>query len=125
MASACGWLKEYGSSFFVVSTTVPHDASSLPVLSNLSTRAVELPCPDECPSATKMSPLGATRRLFGWKKNSGSRPPPGLPSVRRSLPSGLNLKTWCPLVGLIGGVAADAPAAPPRRPPPIVQAQST
>src|ERR1035438_5325220 len=72
-----------------------------------------------------MSPFGATSRLFGWKKYSGSRPPPGLPSVRSSLPSGLNLKTWWPLVGSAAG-GGGAPAAPPRpRPPPIVQAQST
>src|ERR1035437_3514031 len=94
MASACGWLNANGSSFFVLSYTVPHAASSLPVLSSLSTRAVETPCCDECPSATKMSPLGAMSRLLGWKKYSGSRPPPALPSVRSSLPSGLNLKIW-------------------------------
>src|SRR5687768_5138316 len=45
-----------------------------------------------------MSPFGATATAFGCQKYSGSRPPPALPSVIRTLPSGLNLMTWCPFV---------------------------
>src|SRR5215207_629375 len=67
----------------------------LPVGDSLSTRATE-PGDEECPSATRMLPSGATSTSFGCQKNALSRPPPGLPSVSSSLPSGLNLKIWCP-----------------------------
>jgi len=50
-----------------------------------------------CPSATKMSPLGATRTSDGPLKVSGPSPAtPGLPSVISTFPSELNLVTVWP-----------------------------
>ena len=37
----------------------------------------------------------AIATALGWKNPSGASPPPGLPSVIKTLPSGLNLKTRC------------------------------
>src|SRR5262245_40602768 len=51
-----------------------------------------------CPSATKMSPLGATTTSDGPLKVSGPSPAtPGLPSVISTFPSELNLMTVWPL----------------------------
>ena len=45
----------------------------------------------------KRSPFGAITTLVGWVKASGGFPAtPGLPSVNRTLPSGLNLTTTWP-----------------------------
>ena len=61
----------------------------VPSFENLTIRALVSP---PCPSATKMSPLGATRTSEGELKVSGPSPvTPALPSVIRTLPSGLNL----------------------------------
>src|SRR5580704_8550396 len=52
-----------------------------------------------CPSATKMSPLGATTTSVGAPNVSEPVPlTPALPSVIKTLPSGLSLKTCKPLV---------------------------
>src|SRR2546430_13761307 len=62
---------------------------NLPSFENFTTRSF-LPCP----SVTKMSPLGATAMPVGWSKVSGPLPlTPFLPSVIRTLPVGLILKT--------------------------------
>src|SRR4051812_16353601 len=65
-------------------------------------------------------PSGVVITSFGWKQHSpGAIEPPGLPMVMSTLPAGLNLKTWCPLVAPAAGPgcgagprAAPAPAAP-------------
>jgi hypothetical protein len=50
------------------------------------------------PSATKMSPFGATATSLGSLNLSGAVPrTPAVPSVSSTFPSRLNLKTWCPL----------------------------
>src|SRR5262245_46858130 len=71
---------------------------NLPFLSNLTMRALVF---RPCPSATKMSPFGATSTADGALNSSGPSPAtPGLPSVISTLPSGLNLNTWWPLPSL-------------------------
>src|ERR1700719_3538226 len=77
---------------------LPQVLMNLPVLSNLTMRALVLP---PCPSATKKSPFGATSTAEGALNSSLPLPAtPGLPSVISTLPSGLNLKTWWPLPSL-------------------------
>ena len=81
----------------------PHDLMKLPWLSNLTTRATVsqlAPAPWPLwPSATKMSPFGATCTSFGSLRSGPDPSPatPGRPSVSMSSPSGLNLKTAWPL----------------------------
>ena len=71
---------------------VPHVLMNLPSLVNFTMRALVLP---PWPSATKMSPFGAVTTADGALNSSGPLPGLfGLPSVIRTLPSGLNLKTW-------------------------------
>ena len=87
MAMACGISNSPGAEPFL-----PHVLMNLPSLANFTMRALVLP---PCPSATKMSPFGATTTADGALNSSG--PLPGsfaLPSVSSSLPSGLNLNTW-------------------------------
>src|SRR5271169_1525606 len=93
IASACGVSNSPGAEPFF-----PQVLMNLPSLENLTTRELVLP---PCPSPTKMSPLGATRTEDGALNVSGPSPGvPGLPSASRTLPSGLNLKTWWPLPSL-------------------------
>src|SRR5215470_11369633 len=90
IASVCGPSISPGALPFL-----PQVLMNLPVLSNLTMRALVLP---PWPSATKMSPLGATSVAEGALNSSGPLPAtPGLPSVINTLPSGLNLNTWWPL----------------------------
>ena len=74
---------------------LPQVLMNLPSAENLTMRALEVP---PCPSATKMSPLGATATAEGRLKKPGASPGmPGLPSVISTFPSGLNLTTMWPL----------------------------
>ena len=86
MAIVCGSLISPGPDPFL-----PHSLMNLPSLVNLTTR---LFLPLRWLSVTKMSPFGATSTSVGWSKRSGPEPlTPALPSVMRTLPCGLNLKT--------------------------------
>src|SRR5258708_834627 len=77
---------------------LPQNLMNLPSLVNFTIRALVLP---PCPSATKMSPFGATRTADGALNSSGPLPAtPALPSVINTRPSGLNLKTWWPFPSL-------------------------
>src|ERR1700686_1296533 len=79
---------------------------NFPSLSNFTMR--ELPNFGACPSATKMSPLLATATPVGWSNVSRAALPapcPALPSVIRTLPSGLNLVTCMPLPSLASASA--------------------
>ena len=68
---------------------------NFPALENLTMRLLP---PAPWPSATKISPLGATKTSDGPLKVSRPSPvTPALPSVINNLPSGLNFKTWWPL----------------------------
>ena len=68
---------------------------NLPSFVSFTIRALVSP---PCPSATKMSPFGATRTSEGPLKVSGPSPEtPGLPNVIKSFPSGLNFITVWPL----------------------------
>src|SRR5262245_32892799 len=74
---------------------LPHVFRNLPVLSNFTMRMFE---PASWPSATKMSPFGATATSDGELNSSLPEPAtPALPSVSSTAPVGLNLMTWCPL----------------------------
>src|SRR5258705_5515076 len=76
----------------------PHVLMNLPSLLNFTMRALVLP---PCPSATKMSPFGATRTADGALNSSGPLPAtPALPSVINTRPSGLNLIPWWPFPSL-------------------------
>src|SRR5262245_26607934 len=60
----------------------------------------------------KMSPLWAITILVGWVKASGGfQAIPGLPSVNRTLPSGLNLTTMWRLLFSPGNFASSRPFA--------------
>src|SRR5262245_52670697 len=74
---------------------LPQVLIKVPPLANLTIRALVFP---PCPSATKMSPFGAVTTADGALNSSLALPgAPALPSVSRTLPSGLNLNTWWPL----------------------------
>src|SRR5215475_9859506 len=74
---------------------LPQALMNFPSFENFTMRAFVF---SPCPSATKMSPLGATRTSDGPLKVSGPSPAtPGLPSVISTFPSGLNLITVWPL----------------------------
>src|SRR6516164_2345470 len=74
---------------------LPQALMNLPSLENFTMRAFVF---SPCPSATKMSPLGATKTSDGPLKVSGPSPAtPGLPSVISTFPSELNLMTVWPL----------------------------
>ncbi len=90
IASRCGTSNSPGPVPFL-----PHSLMYLPSLVNFTIRLFESP---PCPSATKISPLGATRMSEGALKVSGVLPAtPGLPKVINSLPSWLNFITVWPL----------------------------
>src|SRR3984957_889285 len=93
MASAWGMSRSPGPEPFW-----PQALMNLPLLSNFTMRALVLP---PWPSATKMSPFGATSTADGALNSSGPLPAtPALPSRISSLPSGLNLMTCWPLPSL-------------------------
>src|SRR5262249_58625400 len=96
MAGAGGWSLRPGREPFF-----PQFLMTLPCLSNLTMRDLVFP---QCPSATKMSPLGATSTADGALNSSGPLPAiPALPSVSSTLPSGLNdLMTLAVLAQPIG-----------------------
>src|SRR4029077_2116561 len=93
----------------------PQDLMNLPSLENFTIRALVLP---PCPSATKMSSLGATRTADGALNSSG--PSPATPAWRSRIntrPSGLNLKTWWPFPSLPSpSVAQTLPSRPASSP---------
>src|SRR6266540_1391562 len=92
MAIACGMSSSPGPEPFL-----PQILRSLPPFENFMMRALVSP---PWPSATKTSPFGAVVTADGALNSSGPAPAtPGLPSVINTLPSGLNLNTWCPLPG--------------------------
>jgi hypothetical protein len=70
---------------------------NLPFLSNFTMRAL-LKVLGWWPSETKISPFGAIATPVGRSKVSGPLPgTPSLPSVIRTLPSGLSLSTSWPM----------------------------
>src|SRR5258707_13339453 len=74
---------------------LPQALMNFPSFENFTMRAFVF---SPCPSATKMSQLGATRTSDGPLKVSGPSPAtPGLPSVISTFPSELNLMTVWPL----------------------------
>src|SRR5579863_6908436 len=88
-ARACGMSNSPGPVPFF-----PQVLMNFPSLENFTMRLFDSP---PWPSATKMSPLGATTTSDGMLNVSGPLPAtPALPSVSRTFPSGENLKTWCP-----------------------------
>src|SRR6267142_5802674 len=75
---------------------LPQALMNFPSFENLTTRSLLSGPP--WPSATKMSPLGASTTSVGELNASGPLPvEPGLPSVRTTLPSALYLTTVWPL----------------------------
>ena len=73
----------------------PHVMMNLPSFENFTMRALLSP---PCPSATKISPFVAMATADGLLNVSSLLPAtPALPSVIKTFPVGLNLKTWWPL----------------------------
>src|ERR1700693_2548733 len=92
-ASACGPSNSPGPVPFL-----PNSLINFPSFENFTMRALSHMQP-VCPSETKMSPFGATTTSVGAPNVSGPVPlTPALPSVIKTLPSGLSLKTCNPLV---------------------------
>src|SRR5215472_15941764 len=74
---------------------LPQALMNFPSFENFTMRALVF---SPCPSATKMSPLGATKTSDGPLKVSDPSPAtPGLPRVIKTFPSELNLTTVWPL----------------------------
>src|SRR5215472_13906228 len=74
---------------------LPQALMNFPSFENFTMRALVF---SPCPSATKMSPLGATKTSDSPLKVSGPSPAtPGLPSVIKTFPSELNLPTVRPV----------------------------
>src|SRR5580692_6891823 len=89
-ASACGALNSPGAD-----PNLPHSLMYFPSFENFTTRElIGDPGGELWPSATKISPFGATTTADGRLKVSGPLPgTPALPSVNSTFPSGLNLNT--------------------------------
>ena len=85
MAIVCGALNSPGPD-----PGFPHALMNFPSFENFDTRLLPLPWP----SVTKTSPFGAVTTSVGSSNRPGSAPAtPAFPSVIRSRPSELNLKT--------------------------------
>ena len=106
---SCGSLKR-AASLLSDPTPPPTASRNVPSPENLTMRLL----PPRCPSATQMSPFGATTTPDGPLKWCSSSPhTPASPRRITTSPRWSSFSTWCPMPIRSPGVARESPCDPP------------